>query len=68
MLSLSLTLFASSLFVGGLAVPSVKRDLESEITALHQANTAIDRYNILGQDGLAFSFLDAASFGGGGKG
>jgi len=64
---LSLALFASSLFVGNLAVPSVERDLTSEITALHQANTANDRYSILGQDGLAFSFLDTPSFGGGGK-
>jgi hypothetical protein len=42
--------------------------LEQEITALHQANTANERYKILGKDGLAFSFLDADSFGGGGKG
>jgi len=68
MLSLSLVLFASSLFTGSLAVPPQKRDaLTDEITALHQANTAIDRYNILGSGGLAFSFLDAQSFGGGGK-
>ena len=68
MLSLSLALYASSLFVGTLAGPSSKRDLTAEITALHQANTADDRYAILGQDGLAFSFLDSPSFGGGGKG
>jgi len=67
MLSLSLALYASSLFVGTLAGPSSKRDLTAEITALHQANTADDRYAILGQDGLAFSFLDSPSFGGGGK-
>jgi len=67
MLSLSLALYASSLFVGSLAVPADKRDLTSEITALHQANTADARYAILGQFGLAFSFLDTPSFGGGGK-
>jgi len=64
----SLALFVS-LFVGSLAVPSEKRSaLTDEITALKQANTANQRYGILGSDGLAFSFLDAASFAGGGLG
>jgi hypothetical protein len=67
MFRFSLALFATSLFVGSLAVPSKKRDLTSEITALHQANTADDRYAILGPTGLLFNFLDAPSFGGGGK-
>jgi len=56
---------------GSLAAPLQGRDsassLQQEITALHQANTANDRYKILGPDGLAFSFLDTDSFGGGGK-
>jgi len=68
MLHPSLLLFTSSLFVSSFALPSQKRDsLSQKITALHQANTAVDRYNILGQNGLAFSFLDAPSLGGGGK-
>jgi hypothetical protein len=69
MFQLSIALFATFLFVGSLAVPSEKRDaLTDEITALRQANTANDRYAILGQDGLLFSFLGAPSLGGGGKG
>jgi len=65
---LSFALIVTSLFVNSLAVPSQKRSaLTDEITALHQANTADDRYKILGKYGLAFSFLDSPSFGGGGK-
>jgi hypothetical protein len=71
MLRLSLIL-ATSLFPVNFAIPTQKPDLtsslEQEITALHQANTANERYKILGADGLAFSFLDADSFDGGGKG
>jgi len=46
---------------------SSENPLESEITALMQANTAIDRYGLLGSDSIMFGFLDAPSFGGGGK-
>ena len=79
MLHISLALVVSSLLGSSLAVPSASADatppakrasanpLAAEITALQQANTANDRYAILGQDGLAFSFLDAQSFAGGGK-
>ena len=70
MFRLSSALFAVSLvIVGGLAVPSHKRDsISDQVTALKKANTADDRYQILGPSGLLFSFLDAPSFGGGGKG
>jgi hypothetical protein len=69
MISLSLVLFATTLFAGSFAAPAEKRSaLTDKITALQQANTANDRYKILGQDGLAFSFLDADSFAGGGLG
>lgn len=68
MFSFSHVLFASSLFVGSFGQKRASDSLASEITALRQANTAIDRYAILGNDGFSFSFLDAESVGGGGKG
>jgi len=51
---------------GQLPSPGTK-EYHDFISQLKQADTAIDRNNLLGPAGLAFSFLESASFGGGGK-
>jgi hypothetical protein len=65
--SAALSLFALSAATNVAAVAIEKRQNEDLIKALNTANTPNERYKLLGKDGLVFDFLDAPSFGGGGK-
>jgi len=63
--SIALSLLSISATTNAIAIE--KRLNTDLIKALNEANTANERYELLGPNGLAFDFLDAPSFGGGGK-
>jgi oxalate decarboxylase/phosphoglucose isomerase-like protein (cupin superfamily) len=65
--TLALSILALSATTNVAAVAIEKRQNPDLIQALNAANTPNERYKLLGKEGLVFDYLDAPSFGGGGK-